>query len=158
MRLPPLIGMLPLRITRTEPSNAMAVDGTVGGTTMLLPAGSMPVMATVVSNLRSAMPTLLAVAAKVKVIGAGRPTRGPLAKMVQSTLAASTEQVGAGGPSAAPPVRANTGAGGLTQRTKVGSHGDPALGVQGVLVPGALENMTGSRPLQTPPAHEALLL
>jgi len=75
--------------------------------------------------------------------------------MLQSTLAASTEQVAER--SAAPPVRVNTGAGGLTQRTNVGSHGDPALGVQGVLVPGAFENMTGSRPLQTPPAHEALL-
>jgi hypothetical protein len=74
---------------------------------------------------------------------------------VQSTLAASAEQVA--DCSAAPPVRVNTGAGALTQRTKVGSHGDPALGVQGVLVPGAFENMTGSRPLQTPPAHEALL-
>src|SRR5438874_12123045 len=132
MTLPPLIGMLPLSVTRAEPSEA------IGALTMLLPAGSMPVMATVVSNLRSAMPTLFAVAAKVKVIGAGRPTRGPLAKIVQSTLAASTEQVGVGGPSAAPPVRANTGAGGLTQRTKVGSHGDPALGVQGVLVPGEI--------------------
>ena len=150
MRLPPLIGMLPLSVTRVEASEA------IGALTMLLPAGSMPVMATVVSNLRSAMPTLFAVAASVKVIGAGRPRRGPLAEMVQSTLAASTEQVGVPR-SVAPPVRVNTGAGGLTQRTKVGSHGNPALGMQGVLVPGAFENMTGSRPLQTPPAHEALL-
>src|SRR3989475_12480338 len=153
MRLPPLIGMLPLRITRTEPSNAMAV----GGTTMLLPAGSMPVMATVVSNLRIAMPTLFAVAASVKFMDVPPPSRGTLAVTVQSTLAASTEQLGGGEPSAAPLVRVNTGAGALTQRTKVGSHGEPALGVQGVLLPGAFENMTGSRPLQTPPAHEALL-
>src|SRR5205809_506042 len=149
MRLPPLIGMLPLSVTRVEASEA------IGALTMLLPAGSMPVMATVVSNLRIAMPTLFAVAASVKVIGAGRPRRGPLAPIVQSTLAAAAEQVAER--SVAPPVRVNTGAGGLTQRTKVGSHGDPALGVQGVLVPGAFENMTGNRPLQTPPAHEALL-
>src|SRR5712691_3872293 len=149
MRLPALIGMLPLSVTRAEPSDAISAP-------TLLPAGSMPVMATVVSNLRIAMPTLFAVAAKVKVIGGGRPRRGPLAEMVQSTLAASTEQVGVPR-SVAPPVRVNTGAGGLTQRTKAGSHGDPALGVQGVLVPGAFENTTGSRPLQTPPAHEALL-
>src|SRR3989475_12117517 len=123
MRLPPLIGMLPLRITRTEPSNAMAVDGTVGGTTMLLPAGSMPVMATVVSNLRIAMPTLFAVAAKVKGIGAGRPRRGPLAERVQSTLAASTEQV-AGERNVAPPVRVNTGAGAGPPRTQGRTPGD----------------------------------
>src|SRR5882672_12950571 len=149
MRLPTPIGVLPLSVTRAEPSEAISA-------LTLLPAGSMPVMATVVSNLRIAMPTLFAVAAKVKVIGAGRPRRGPLAAMVQSTLAASTEQV-AGERSVAPPVRVNTGAGAPTQRTKVGSHGDPTLGVQGVLVPGAFENVTGSRPLQTPPAHEALL-
>src|SRR3979411_2653124 len=110
MRLPPLIGMLPLSVTRAEPSEAISAPAP-------LPAGSMPVMATVVSNLRIAMPTLFAVAAKVKVIGAGRPRRGPLAEMVQSTLAASTEQVWER--SVAPPVRVNTGAGGLTQRTKV---------------------------------------
>src|SRR5213592_461274 len=149
MRLPPLIGMLPLSVTRVEASEA------IGALTMLLPAGSMPVMATVVSNLRSAMPTLFAVAASVKVIDVPAPRTGTLAMTVQSTLAASTEQVAER--SVAPPVRINTGAGGLTQRTKVGSHGDPALGVQGVLVPGAFENMTGNRPLQTPPAHEALL-
>src|ERR1700716_1277001 len=147
MRLPPLIGMLPLSVTRAEPSDAISA-------LTPLPAGSMPVMETVVSNLRIAMPTLFGVAAKVKVIGAGTPRRGPLALMLQSTLAASTEQVAER--SAAPPVRVNTGAGALTQRTKAGSHGDPALGVQGVLVPGAFENTTGSRPLQTPPAHEAL--
>src|SRR2546427_11275798 len=109
MRLPPLIGMLPLSVTRAEASEA------IGALTMLLPAGSMPVMATVVSNLRIAMPTLLTVAAKVKLIGAGRPTRGPLAEMVQSTLAASTEQVGVPR-SGAPPVRGKTGAGGLHPR------------------------------------------
>src|SRR2546430_12258267 len=110
MRLPPLIGMLPLRITRTEPSNAMAVDGTVGGTTMLLPAGSMPVMATVVSNLRIAMPTLLAVPASVKVIRAGKPRRGPLAPLVQSTLAAGADQ--GPGRRRGRPGPVNTGAGG----------------------------------------------
>src|SRR6266446_2027093 len=151
MRLPPLIGMLPLSVTRAEPSEA------IGALTMLLPAGSMPVMATVVSNLRIAMPTLFAVAASVKFMDVPPPSRGTLAVTVQSTLAASTEQLGGGEPSAAPLVRVNTGAGALTQRTKVGSHGDPTLGVQGVLVPGAFENMTGSRPLHTPPAHEALL-
>src|SRR5258708_16904398 len=147
MRLPPLIGMLPLSVTRAEPSEAISA-------LKPLPAGSMPVMATVGSNLRIAMPMLFAVAAKVKLIGAGRPRRGPVGVMLQSTLAASAEQVAER--SAAPKVRVNTGAGGLTQRTKAGSHGDPALGVQGVLVPGAFENVTGSRPLQTPPAHEAL--
>src|SRR6266446_3290384 len=147
MRLPPLIGMLPLSVTRAEPSEAISAPAP-------LPAGSMPVMATVVSNLRIAMPTLFAVAASVKLIDVPPPSRGTLAVTVQSTLAASTEQLGGGEPSAAPLVRVNTGAGALTQRTKVGSHGDP---VQGVLVPGAFENMTGSRPLQTPPAHEALL-
>src|SRR3989442_1268190 len=149
MRLPPLIGMLPLSVTRAEPSEAITA-------LTPLPAGSMPVMATVVSNLRSAMPTLFAVAASVKFIDVPAPRTGTLAMTVQSTLAASTEQAGVPR-SVAPPVRVNTGAGGLTQRTKVGSHGDPALGVQGVLVPGAFENMTGSSPLQTPPAHEALL-
>src|SRR5438034_8892185 len=106
MRLPPLIGMLPLSVTRVEASEA------IGALTMLLPAGSMPVMATVVSNLRSAMPTLFAVAASVKVIGAGRPRRGPLAEMVQSTRAASTAQVGLprGG---APPAGAHPGGGGI---------------------------------------------
>ena|SRR5882762_182114 len=149
MRLPPLIGMLPLSVTRAEPFDAITALA-------LVPA--MPVMGTVQSSLRIAMPTLFAVAAKVKLIGGGTPRSGPLAVIVQSTLAGSTEQVAER--SAAPPVWVNTGAraGGLApQRTKVGSHGDPALGVQGVLVPGAFENVTGSRPLQTPPAHEALL-
>src|SRR5256885_17233209 len=110
MRLPPLIGMLPLSVTRAEASEA------IGALTMLLPAGSMPVMATVVSNLRIAMPTLLAVAASVKVIGAGRPRRGPLAPIVQSTLAAAPEQ---GAESrVAHPVRGNTAAGGTHPRPR----------------------------------------
>src|SRR5207302_836792 len=148
MRLPPPIGMLPLSVTCAEPSEAMSA-------LTPLPAGSMPVMATVVSNLRIAMPTLFTVAVSVKLIDVPPPSRGTLAVTVQSTLAAAAEQ--GAETSAAPPVRVNTGMGGLTQRTKVGSHGEPALGAQGVLAPGAFENVTGSRPLQTPPAHEAAL-
>src|SRR5207245_9218304 len=120
MRLPPLIGMLPLRITRTEPSNAMAVDGIVGGTTMLLPAGSMPVMATVVSNLRIAMPTLFAVAASVKFIDVPAPRTGTLAMTVQSTLAASNEQVQER--SVVAPGRVITEVGGLAQCSKDGTR------------------------------------
>src|SRR5437016_14611652 len=112
MRLPPLIGMLPLSVTRAEASEA------IGALTMLLPAGSMPVMATVVSNLRIAMPTLFTVAVSVKLIDVPPPSRGTLAVTVQSTLAAAAEQ--GAETSAAPPVRVNTGMGGLTQRTKVG--------------------------------------
>src|SRR3989475_8862679 len=104
MRLPPLIGMLPLSVTRAEASEAISAPTP-------LPAGSMPVMATVVSNLRIAMPTLFAVAASVKLIDVPPPRRGTLAVTLQSTLAASTEQLGGGEPSAAPPVRVNTGAG-----------------------------------------------
>src|SRR5207245_1358916 len=87
------------------------------------------VMATVVSNLRSAMPTLSAVAASVKFIDVPAPRTGTLAMTVQSTLAASTEQFAER--NVAPPVRVNTGAGGLTQRTKVGSHGDLARHARG---------------------------
>src|SRR2546423_13681218 len=105
MRLPAPIGMLPLSVTRAEPSEA------IGALTMLLPAGSMPVMATVVSNLRSAMPTLFAVAASVKFIDVPAPRTGTLAVTVQSTLAAATEQ--GAETSAAPLVRVNTGTGGL---------------------------------------------
>src|SRR5437016_6352357 len=140
MKLPPPMGMLPLRVTRAEPSEAISA-------LTARPAGSMPVMGTVVSNLRIAMPTLFTVAASVKFIDVPPPSRGTSAVMVQSTLAADAEQ--GARTSVAPPVRVNTGAGGLTHCTKPGSHGEPALGAQGVLAPGAFENMTGSRPLRS---------
>jgi len=63
-------------------------------------------MATVVSNLRIAMPTLFAVAAKVKVIGAGRPRRGPLAAMVlegHEAVVAARQVIGATNPLEAAP-------------------------------------------------------
>src|SRR5437879_13244027 len=111
MRLPPPIGMLPLNVTRAEPSAAISAPTP-------LPAGSMPVMATAVSNLRIAMPTLFAVAASVQLIDVPPPRRGTLAVTLQSTLAASTEQLAAGEPSAAPPAPVTTGAGARTQRAQ----------------------------------------